>query len=198
LKENYKWFVNVLINAMKIYVVYNYGQYNHLIHRTLRDLGVESKLIENTTPVEKLKDVDGLILGGGPSLDRIGNCELYVKELNIPILGICLGHQLIAKVFDGEVGKGKVGEYAQVKVRIVEYNELFEGFPKEINVWASHMDEVKKMPTDFKLLAESDICKIEAMRHKFKPIYGVQWHPEVYHSEKGIELYKNFINICKK
>jgi len=198
LKENYKWFVNVLINAMKIYVVYNYGQYNHLIHRTLRDLGVESKLIENTTPVEKLKDVDGLILGGGPSLDRIGNCELYVKELNIPILGICLGHQLIAKVFDGEVGKGKVGEYAQVKVRIVEYNELFEGFPKEINVWASHMDEVKKMPTDFKLLAESDICKIEAMRHKVKPIYGVQWHPEVYHSEKGIELYKNFINICKK
>jgi len=198
LKENYKWFVNVLINAMKIYVVYNYGQYNHLIHRTLRDLGVESKLIENTTPVEKLKDVDGLILGGGPSLDRTGNCELYVKELNIPILGICLGHQLIAKVFDGEVGKGKVGEYAQVKVRIVEYNELFEGFPKEINVWASHMDEVKKMPTDFKLLAESDICKIEAMRHKVKPIYGVQWHPEVYHSEKGIELYKNFINICKK
>lgn len=198
MKENYKWFVNVLINAMKIYVVYNYGQYNHLIHRTLRDLGVESKLIENTTPVEKLKDVDGLILGGGPSLDRTGNCELYVKELNIPILGICLGHQLIAKVFDGEVGKGKVGEYAQVKVRIVEYNELFEGFPKEINVWASHMDEVKKMPTDFKLLAESDICKIEAMRHKVKPIYGVQWHPEVYHSEKGIELYKNFINICKK
>ena len=183
---------------MKIYVVFDYGQYNHLIHRTLRDLGVESKLIENTTPVEKLKDLDGLILGGGPSLDRTGNCELYVKELDIPILGICLGHQLIAKVFDGEVGKGKVGEYAQVKVRIVEYNELFEGFPKEINVWASHMDEVKKMPADFKLLAESDVCKIEAMRHKAKPIYGVQWHPEVYHSEKGIELYKNFINICKK
>ncbi len=182
---------------VKIYVVYNYGQYNHLIHRTLRDLGVESKLIQNTTPVEEI-DADGLVLGGGPSLERTGNCEKYLRELDIPILGICLGHQLIAKVFGGEVGRGESGGYAEVVVKILEKDELFEGFPDEIKVWASHMDEVKKMPEGFKLLAKSDICEVEAMRHAEKPIFGVQWHPEVYHSEYGVELYKNFVNICRK
>ncbi len=183
---------------MKIYVVYNYGQYNHLIHRTLRDLGVESKLVDNTTPVEELKDVDGLVLGGGPSLDRAGLCEQYVRKLDVPILGICLGHQLLAKIFGGEVGKGKIGGYSEVRVKILEDDEIFEGIPREIKVWASHMDEVKKLPDSFKKLASSDICDIEAMRHKDKPIYGIQWHPEVYHTEYGEEVYKNFIKICKK
>ncbi|WP_290596584.1 MULTISPECIES: GMP synthase subunit A [unclassified Archaeoglobus] len=183
---------------MKIYVVYNYGQYNHLIHRTLRDLGVESKLVENTTSVEELRDVDGLVIGGGPSLERTGNCEDYLKELDVPIIGICLGHQLMAKVFGGEVGKGSMGGYSEVDIRILEENELFEGIPKEIKVWASHMDEVKKLPEGFKVLAESDICKIEAMRHERRPLYGVQWHPEVYHSQYGVELYRNFIEICRK
>jgi GMP synthase (glutamine-hydrolysing) len=184
--------------AMKIYVVYNYGQYNHLIHRMLRDLGVETKLIENTTPVEKLKDIDGLVLGGGPSLDRVGNCELYVKELDVPILGICLGHQLLAKIFGGEVGKGAIGGYAEVKVRIVKDDEIFEGLPKELKVWASHADEVKQMPEDFIVLAESDICKVEAMKHRSKHLYGVQWHPEVYHTEKGVNFYQNFVKLCKR
>jgi len=183
---------------VKIYVVYNYGQYNHLIHRTLRDLGVETRLIQNTTPVEELKDVDGLVLGGGPSLERTGNCEAYVRELDVPILGICLGHQLLAKVFGGEVGKGSVGGYAEVRVRLVEEDEIFEGLPRELKVWASHADEVKRMPEEFKLLAESDICKVEAMKHKTKPIYGVQWHPEVYHTEKGVEFYQNFVEICER
>ena len=183
---------------MKIYVIYNLGQYNHLIHRTLRDLGVETKLVENTTPVEELKDVDGLVIGGGPSLDRTGNCEQYIRELDVPIIGICLGHQLIARVFGGEVGKGSMGGYSEVEVRIVERDDLFAGIPGRIKVWASHMDEVKKLPEDFKVLAESDICKIEAMRHKTRPLYGVQWHPEVYHSQYGVELYRNFVEICKR
>ncbi len=182
---------------VKIYVIYNFGQYNHLIQRTLRDIGVEAKLVENTTPVEKLKDADGIILGGGPSLDRTGNCEVYVKELSVPILGICLGHQLLAKIFGGDVGKGRIGGYAEVEVRLVEKDEIFEGLPEKLKVWASHADEVKKLPECFKLLATSDICKIEAMRHKSKPIYGVQWHPEVYHTERGEDFYRNFVKICK-
>jgi len=183
---------------MKIYVVYNYGQYNHLIQRTLREIGVETKLIENTTPIDELKSLDGLVIGGGPSLERTGYCELYLRQLDIPIIGICLGHQLIAKVFGGEVGKGSVGGYSEVRIRILEEDELFEGIPREIKVWASHMDEVKKLPENFRILAESDICKIEAMRHDKKPIYSVQWHPEVYHSQYGVELYRNFVKICKK
>ena len=181
---------------MRIYVVYNLGQYNHLIHRTLRDLGVESKLISNETPLEEI-DADGLVIGGGPSIEKSGRSLEYVK-LEIPILGVCLGHHIIAVAFGGEVGKGKVGGYAEVEVGILEQNEIFKGFPSKIKVWASHMDEVKRMPESFKLLAKSDICNIEAMRHKKKPIFGVQWHPEVYHSQFGVELYKNFIKICKK
>ena len=183
---------------MKIYVVYNYGQYNHLIQRTLRELGIDAKLIDNTTPLEELRSVDGLVIGGGPSLERVGLCREYIKELDLPILGVCLGHQLLAEVYGGKVGKGKIGGYSEVLVKIVEDDELFEGIPKQIKVWASHMDEVKKMPGEFKLLAKSDICNVESMRHKRKVIYGVQWHPEVYHTEYGTKLYENFIRICKK
>lgn len=183
---------------MKIYVIYNFGQYNHLIHRTLRDLGVETKLVENTTPVEDLMDADGIVLGGGPSLERTGSCEEYLGEIDVPFLGICLGHQLMAKFFGGEVGKGETGGYAEVKVRIVEDDEIFDGLPDVIKVWASHADEVKKLPPDFKLLATSDICEIEAMRHKSKSVYGIQWHPEVFHTERGEDFYRNFIKICKK
>ena len=183
---------------MKVYVVYNFGQYNHLIYRMLRDLNVETKLISNTTPVGELVDLDGLVIGGGPSLDRTGNCAEYVKMLEIPILGICLGHQLIAKTFGGKVGKGKIGGFAEVTIRIIKSDPLFDGLPKEIKVWASHNDEVKEVTNELNILAESEICKIEALKHKKRPIYGLQWHPEVYHTEYGKDIYKNFIEICKR
>ena len=183
---------------VKIYVVYNYGQYNHLIHRTLRDLEVESKLISNETPPEELRDVDGLVLGGGPTMERAGNSFLYLDALEVPILGICLGLHIIAKHFGGEVKQGEVGEYSEVEIRLLEENELFEGIPESFTVWASHADEVKRIPEGFIHLARSDVCEYEAIKHPERPIYGIQWHPEVYHSEYGEEIYKNFIKICKK
>ncbi|AIY90590.1 GMP synthase subunit A [Geoglobus acetivorans] len=183
--------------AVKIYVVYNLGQYNHLIYRMLRDLEVETKLIENSTPPEEI-DADGLVIGGGPSMEKSGRSADYVRELDIPILGICLGHQIIANVFGGRVDRGDVGGYAENEVSIIEEDELFIGFPEKIRVWESHMDEVKVLPENFELLATSSICEIEAMKHKRRPVYGVQWHPEVYHSEYGEELYSNFIEICKR
>ncbi len=185
---------------MRIYVVNNYGQYNHLIYRTLRDLGVETRLISNETLPENLEkiELDGLVIGGGPSVDRSGYSMEYIRNLDIPILGICLGHQLISMAFGGEVRRGEKGGFAEVEIRIVEENDLFHGFGERIRVWASHADEVSFMPEDFKLLATSDICEVEAMKHVTKPIYGVQWHPEVAHTEKGEETYRNFVLICKK
>ncbi|AGK60865.1 GMP synthase (glutamine-hydrolyzing), N-terminal domain or A subunit [Archaeoglobus sulfaticallidus PM70-1] len=182
---------------VRIYVVYNYGQYNHLIHRTLRDLDVETKLIQNTTPAEELKDLDGLVIGGGPSIERAGNSFQYL-ELDIPILGICLGLHIIAEHFGGKVGKGNIGGYAEVEVNILQDDELFNEIPSRIKVWASHADEVKEIPEGFIHLAKSDICNYEAIRHPDKPIYGIQWHPEVYHSSYGEEIYRNFIEICRK
>ncbi|WP_456369356.1 GMP synthase subunit A [Geoglobus sp.] len=182
---------------MKVYIVYNLGQYNHLIHRTLRDLGVESRLIDNTTPVDEI-DADGLIIGGGPSIEKSGKSMEYVRELDIPILGICLGHHIIAKALGGEVGRGSVGGYAEVEVTILDQDELFRGFPEKLRVWASHMDEVKVMPDGFELLATSEVCRVEAMRHGTRPVFGVQWHPEVYHSQYGEEVYRNFLEICRR
>ncbi len=181
-------------------MVNNYGQYNHLIYRTLRDLEVETRLISNNTSLDSLEklDLDGLIIGGGPSIERTGNCREYIQNLDIPILGICLGHQLIAETFGGKVRRGEMGGYAEVYVRIVAYDELFEGFDKQIRVWSSHADEVYVMPDEFKLLATSEICDIEAMRHIRRPLYGIQWHPEVAHTQFGEETYQNFLKICKR
>jgi GMP synthase (glutamine-hydrolysing) len=183
---------------VRIYVVYNFGQYNHLIHRTLRDLEVESKLIPNDTPPEELREIDGLVLGGGPTIERAGNSFLYLDALEVPILGICLGLHIIAEHFGGKVEKGEFGEYSEVRIDLLGEEELFEGLPRSFKVWASHADEVKRIPENFIHLARSDFCKYEAIKHPDKPIYGVQWHPEVYHSEYGEEVYKNFVRICKR
>ena len=187
------------MRELKILVVNNYGQFCHLIHRTVRDLDMDTKIIPNTTPVEDIlsQEPDALILSGGPSMERIGLCENYVNEIDLPILGICLGHQLIAKTFGGEVGAGKHGGYADVEVEILDEDDILVGMAPKTSVWASHADEVLKMPENFIQLARSDICEIEAMRHPDRPLYGVQWHPEVAHTQKGEDLFMNFFKVCE-
>jgi len=185
---------------LKILVINNYGQFCHLIHRAMRDFGVKSSLASNELSVDEVleKEPDGLVLSGGPSLERTGNCAEYVRSIDLPILGICLGHQLMAHTFGGEVRKGTYGEYAEVMVEILDEDDLFKGFPTTIKTWASHADEVSVLPEDFILLARSDICDIKAMKHVKKPLYGVQWHPEVSHTEHGEDLLQNFLKVCRK
>jgi GMP synthase (glutamine-hydrolysing) len=182
-----------------ILVVNNYGQFAHLIQRALRDLDVECEMVKNTVEKEALlqNDPDGLILSGGPSIDRIGNCKQYVKEIELPILGICLGHQLIAETFGGTVRKGASGGYARVTVEIIEPDDILINMKPTIVTWASHADEVARIPADFVKLARSAICEVEAMKHVSKPMYGVQWHPEVAHTEAGNTLLLNFVKICE-
>ncbi|UZE92645.1 MAG: GMP synthase subunit A [Methanosarcinales archaeon] len=188
------------LTNLKILVINNYGQFCHLIHRAMRDFGAKSSLVSNELRVGDIlkKEPDGLVLSGGPSLERIGNCMEYVHKLDLPILGICLGHQLMAHTFGGEVRKGKYGEYAEVTVEILDENDIFKGFPSAIKTWASHADEVNVLPEDFTLLARSDVCEVEAMKHIKKPLYGVQWHPEVSHTEHGVDLLKNFLKLCRE
>ncbi|AXV36937.1 MAG: GMP synthase subunit A [Methanobacteriaceae archaeon] len=184
---------------MTILVVNNYGQYNHRIYRALHYLKISSELVSNSLSTEQIieKDPAGLVLGGGPSMERIGNCLKYVKELDYPILGICLGHQLIAKAYGGEVKAAGVESYAKIEINIEDEDDIFKGLGKSMNVWASHKDEVSKIPPEFKKLANSSICDIEAMAHKNKPIYGIQFHPEVHHTEDGSKIFKNFYEICE-
>jgi GMP synthase (glutamine-hydrolysing) len=182
-----------------VVVINNYGQFAHLIHRTVRDLGTRCELVKNTLRPDELlqRSPDGLILSGGPTLDRIGNCKQYVREIELPILGICLGHQLIAETFGGAVGKGASGGYADVTVEIIEPDDILLGIGPTITTWASHADEVSRLPNNFVKLARSAVCEIEAMKHPSKPIYGVQWHPEVAHTEAGNTLILNFLKICE-
>ena len=193
---------------LHICVVNNLGQFNHLIHRTLRDIEefdhrgkayeVSVELVNNTlTPSEVMElEPSGIVLGGGPSLDNIGRCADYIRDLSLPMLGICLGHQVMALALGGEVKRGKVGGYASIEVEVLEEDGILRGLGPNLRVWASHQDEVTKLPEGFRCLARSKVCNIEAMAHTNLPLYGVQWHPEVAHSEMGEELFMNFLRAC--
>lgn len=184
---------------VKIIVINNYGQFCHLIHRAVRDLDQEAELVKNTSSIEEImaKEPDGLILSGGPTLERAGNCSIYVKEIDLPILGICLGHQVMALAYGGEVKTGAAGGYAAVEIEILEENDILKGIVPTTKVWASHADEVCSLPPEFIRLARSRICEVEAMKHRTKPLYGVQWHPEVSHTERGNDLLLNFFEVCR-
>ena len=180
---------------LPIYVVNNYGQFNHLIHRALRDLDIDVALISNTTPAAEVgENCRGIILGGGPAIERAGNCEQYL-DLGLPVLGICLGLHIIARKYGGIVTKGQSGGYGPVDVEICRDSAILAGYPGKMNVWASHADEVSRMPDGFTLLARSSICNHEAIAHPKKPIYGLQWHPEVSHSYEGKRVFENFNRI---
>lgn len=184
---------------MKIIIINNRGQYNHRIQRSLQNLDIPCELVSNSLTVDEIKEKEpmGLILGGGPSIELSGNSSDYIGEIDVPTLGICLGHQLIALKYGGEVETSKTESYAQVQINITEEDELLKGLGPDMDVWTSHKDEVKTLPKDFKILANSDVCDIEAMKHKDKDIYGIQFHPEVHTTPRGDEVFLNFYEICK-
>lgn len=187
------------MDKQRILVINNYGQTCHLIHRALRDLGMDARLVPNTSPEGAVlgMEPDGLVFSGGPTMERAGNGASLIK-LDLPILGICLGHQLMALAYGGETRTGRFGGFARVDVEVVEEDDILRGIGPMTKVWASHQDEVSKLPPGFRLLARSSICDIEAMRHEDRPLYGVQWHPEVSHTEKGTDLLKNFLEVCAR
>lgn len=180
---------------LPIYVVNNFGQFNHLIQRMLRDLEIDSVMISNTTsPEEVAGSCRGIVLGGGPAIERAGNCSEYLK-LGLPVLGICLGLHVIATTFGGKVEPGRSGGYGAIDVEIMETDGILAGYPEKIRVWASHADEVVTVPAGFTRLAKSAVCSNEAVALPEKHIYGLQWHPEVSHSEDGRLVYENFNRI---
>ncbi len=187
----------------KIYVVDNGGQWTHREWRTLRDLNVETKIVPNTISFKDLlsEDINGLVLSGGApriGLDtKLGNCAEYLEKAKFPILGICAGHQFMGRFFGGEVKPSKIPEFGKIELALLIENDfLFENVAKKSIVWESHNDEVTVLPKMFELLAESENCKIQAMKHKKKPFYGLQFHPEVEHTEYGEQIFKNFVKLC--
>ena len=187
---------------VRIYVVDNGGQWTHREWRVLRDLDVDTKIISNTAKFDEIKEIDGLILSGGaPRVGlegKLGNTDEILEKADFPIMGICAGHQYIARFFKGEAKPAKKPEYGKVELTIIKEDPLFKDVAEKSIVWESHNDEVSKLPKNFVNLAKSMDCEIQAMRHKQKPFYGLQFHPEVNHTEYGLKIFQNFLEICKQ
>jgi GMP synthase (glutamine-hydrolysing) len=183
------------------------GQYCHLIGRRIRENSVYSEIVpHDITPDEIAKlnekfNVKGMILSGGPSSVYEVNAprlDARVLEMGLPILGLCYGHQIIAQLSKGNVDSACCKEYGTAEVVVDKAVGVLKGLGSEEKVWMSHGDTVSGMPNEFEVLAHTANCPVAAFRHKQKPIYGLQWHPEVIHTENGAQMLRNFIfEVCK-
>ncbi|MFO7791776.1 MAG: GMP synthase subunit A [Candidatus Saliniplasma sp.] len=186
---------------MKIDVVDNGGQWTHREWRVLKYLDVDSEIIKNDTAPEDI-DVNGLILSGGaPRISdenlKLGRTDEYLEKLDVPILGICVGAQFIAGYYGGDAGATESPEYGKTVIKILDHDDLFLDIPSEFVAWESHNDEIKELGSHLVHLATSESCEHQAFKHKDKRIYGLQFHPEVDHTEYGVEIFKNFIKVCE-
>ena len=179
------------------------GQYNQLIARRVRECSVYCEVLPFKTDIKKIKDKTpvGIILTGGPNSVYEDGAPSYTKELfelNVPILGICYGSQLMCHILGGSVSTADVSEYGKTEVNCDTHSLLFDGIDNKSICWMSHTDSMKKAPDGFKITASTDVCPIAAMENADKKLYAVQFHPEVEHTQYGREILHNFLyNVCK-
>lgn len=179
------------------------GQYNQLIARRIRELNVLSELLPHDVPVTELRsrNLKGIVFSGGPKSvfgDGAPTVHPDVFELGVPILGICYGMQLIAKRFQADVARGAVREYGRAALEVqANASPLFAGQALKQSVWMSHTDVVTAVPTGFHLDAKTSGGAVAAMSSPEHNVYAVQYHPEVHHSECGMEVLHNFVfDVC--
>jgi len=180
------------------------GQYNQLIARRLRELNVYCEVSSYDTDYEKIvaKKPKGIVFTGGPNSVYEHNapkCDERIFTSNIPILGICYGMQFIAHSLGGEVVSPETREYGKKELEITDPSSpIFENIKNKNVCWMSHTDYVKELPKGFKITASTQSCACAAMENPDSKIYGVQFHPEVTHTEFGTQMLKNFLlNVCK-
>jgi GMP synthase (glutamine-hydrolysing) len=183
-------------------VVDNGGQWTHREWRMLRYLGVDTQIIHNETLCDDLRELDGLLLSGGAArvglTGKLGNCgELLEHEL--PILGICAGHQFMARHYGGDCGEAESPEFGAMEITLIdEGGALFKETPETQVVWESHNDEVTIVPDGFFITASSPSCQVQAMENDDGNRFGLQFHPEVNDSEYGAKIMENFVEICRQ
>jgi GMP synthase (glutamine-hydrolysing) len=175
------------------------GQYTHLIARRVRELGVYCDVQPSEAPLESLRGRKGIIISGGPSsVLEPASPDIDPRILNndAPVLGICYGHQLIAKHLGGDVQKGSRGEYGLAHLTVTENNPLWAGV-SESQIWMSHFDSVASVPPGFSIIATSAVSGVAAMSDASRQIFGIQFHPEVVHTHAGQRVLENFVfGIC--
>lgn len=179
------------------------SQYGQLIARRVRENNVYSVIYQPSVNADELKKlgVKGVILSGGPaSVYAPGApiCDERIFELGVPVLGICYGMQVGCKILGAEIAPAKSREYGRRSIEIINKEDIFSRLPDSATVWMSHGDQVHDINSDLIPLAKTDSCPYAALRHKTKPFYGVQFHPEVTHTPRGKDMLENFLyDICK-
>jgi len=183
-------------------VVLDFGsQYSHLICRRIRDFSVYAELVPYNISLEELKKLNpkGIIFSGGPSSVYDSNAPKPNKEifqLELPILGICYGHQIIVNNFGGQVKRAKK-EYGSSILSVDNNSDILAGIGDSIRAWMSHGDEAENIPKGFEIIGHTENSQSAVITNSERTVYGIQFHPEVVHTENGVEILKNFVlKIC--
>lgn len=184
-------------------LVFDFGsQYTQLIARKIRQLCVKSEIVPYNHPIGQVRKAqpEGIILSGGPASSCARGAPRLkpeLLELGVPVLGICYGMQVSCRKLGGRVRPDRVREYGRAMIRLLREDPLFDQVDPSTQVWMSHGDRVTELPAEFVQLACSDDCEFAAVRHAKRPVWGVQFHPEVHHTPQGEQILANFVlEIC--
>ena len=183
-------------------IVLDFGsQYSHLICRRIREFSVYAELVPYDTSSEKLRELNpkGIIFSGGPSSVYTKNApkpDSKIFQMKLPLLGICYGHQLIVDNFGGKVKRANK-EYGHSILTVDNGSDLLGGVGGSLRAWMSHGDEAEKIPNGFEVIGHTERSQAAAIANRQHAVYGIQFHPEVVHTENGVQILKNFVlNIC--
>jgi GMP synthase (glutamine-hydrolysing) len=184
-------------------LIFDFGsQYAQLIARRVREQNVFCQIVRHDLSAERVRELAprGLILSGGPaSVYEAGapRCDPGIFELDVPVLGICYGMQIACQVLGGQVRAAPSREFGRAHLHVRDVNGLFAGMPEEAVVWMSHGDQVQEGAGGFLPLAATETCPMAAVRHQNRPVYGLQFHPEVSHTQNGSLILRNFLyGVC--
>ena len=184
-------------------LIFDFGsQYGQLIARRVREQNVFCQIVRHDLPASRVAELRprGLIFSGGPASvyePKAPRCDPTLFDLGIPVLGICYGMQLSCQILGGDVKPSTSREFGRAHCHIQEVDGLFAGVPEETVVWMSHGDQVQTVNGEFVPLAKTDTCPVAAVRHRTRPVFGLQFHPEVSHTPYGSRILRNFLyDIC--
>jgi len=187
----------------QIIAVLDFGsQYTQIIARRIRECSVYSKIYHFSTPAETLRSegVIGIILSGGPSSvfsEKAPLPDEQIFGLGVPVLGICYGIQLMGRLLGGEVAHGERREYGHGTLAIQKPGRLFSGLPKNLKVWNSHGDKLTRLPPGFAAIGTTENSPFAVIEDRKRGFYGIQFHPEVFHTDRGVDVIRNFlVGVC--
>jgi GMP synthase (glutamine-hydrolysing) len=187
----------------ELVLIFDFGsQYAQLIARRVRELNVFCQIVRHDLPASRVAELNpkGIILSGGPaSVYEPGAPKMdpAILGLNIPVLGLCYGMQLGCQILGAEVVSASRREFGRAPIKVLDADKVLAGVPKETIVWMSHGDQVKAATGQFDTLAATETCPVAAVKHRTKPFFGLQFHPEVSHTPEGGRILRNFLHdVC--